>query len=274
MIHPTAIISPKARLDPSVQVGPYAIIDESVQLGAGCIVGPHVFLTGLLTAGVNNRFHAGCVIGDAPQDLKYDGTPTRVRIGDNNVFREHVTVHRATKPDGETVIGSNNLLMVFLGIEMTSVPSYAMVGFLKGRKLSSEAALKYVVYGAGAAGVMLYGISLLCGILGTPNLPEMAGALSRLAATGTTDKEEVIPFFDQRKEESLEYDITRLIAEVFPTEVQEFFQKYKDSFAGRGSPACPCSATSRTGQNARQGPRQSQDGYPGGFDSGCGRMDG
>lgn len=111
MIHPTAIISPQARLDPSVQVGPYAIIDEGVTLGAGCIVGPHVHLTGLLTAGTGNRFHAGCVIGDAPQDLKYDGTPTRVRIGDNNVFREHVTVHRATKPDGETVIGSNNLLM-------------------------------------------------------------------------------------------------------------------------------------------------------------------
>ena len=111
MIHPTAIISPKAKLDSSVQVGPYAIIDDGVELGAGCVVGPHVYLTGLLTVGVNNHFHAGCVIGDAPQDLKYDGTPTRVRIGDNNVFREHVTIHRATKPDGETIVGSNNLLM-------------------------------------------------------------------------------------------------------------------------------------------------------------------
>jgi len=111
MIHPTAIISPGAKLHPSVQVGPYAVIDEGVELGADCIVGPHVYLTGLLAVGTGNRFHAGCVIGDAPQDLKYDGTPTRVRIGDNNVFREHVTVHRATKPEGETVIGSNNLLM-------------------------------------------------------------------------------------------------------------------------------------------------------------------
>lgn len=111
MIHPTAIISSKAKLDATVQVGPYAIIDADVELGAGCVVGPHVYLTGLLSCGAGNRFHAGCVIGDAPQDLKYDGTPTRVRIGDNNVFREHVTVHRATKPDGETVIGSNNLLM-------------------------------------------------------------------------------------------------------------------------------------------------------------------
>lgn len=72
---------------------------------------------------------------------------------------------------------ANHLLMVFLAVEMTSVPSYAMVGFLKGRKASSEAALKYVVYGAGAAGVMLYGISLLSGLLGTAHLPSVAQAL-------------------------------------------------------------------------------------------------
>lgn len=78
---------------------------------------------------------------------------------------------------------ANHLLMVFLGIEMTSVPSYAMVGFLKGRRLSSEAALKYVVYGAGAAGVMLYGISLMSGILGTAHLPAMASALGEFATS-------------------------------------------------------------------------------------------
>jgi NADH-quinone oxidoreductase subunit N len=72
---------------------------------------------------------------------------------------------------------ANNLLILFLGIEMTSVPSYALVGFLKGRRLSSEASLKYVVYGAGAAGVMLYGTSLLAGILGTADLSEMAARL-------------------------------------------------------------------------------------------------
>ena len=76
------------------------------------------------------------------------------------------------------MISSNNLLMVFLGIEMTSVPSYAMVGFLKGRRTSSEAAFKYVVYGAGAAGVMLYGISLMAGLLGTASFPEMAVRLN------------------------------------------------------------------------------------------------
>ena len=111
MIHPSAIIHPQAKLDATVEVGPYAVIDAGVELGAQCVVGPQVYLTGVTTIGAHNRFHAGCVIGDAPQDLKYRDEPTRVRIGDHNVFREHATVHRATKTDGETIIGSNNYLM-------------------------------------------------------------------------------------------------------------------------------------------------------------------
>jgi UDP-N-acetylglucosamine acyltransferase len=111
MIHPTAIIHPKAQLDSTVEVGPYAIIDAHVTLGQGCMVGPHVFLTGHTSVGQKNRFHAGCVIGDAPQDLKYSGDPTRVRIGDQNVFREHVTVHRSNSLSEDTVIGSGNLFM-------------------------------------------------------------------------------------------------------------------------------------------------------------------
>ena len=111
MIHPTAIVHAKAKLNTTVRVGPYAVIDEGVELGADCVVGPHVYLTGLSTIGAHNRFHAGCVIGDAPQDVKYDGTPTELRIGDHNLFREHVTVHRSTKAGEETVIGSHNFLM-------------------------------------------------------------------------------------------------------------------------------------------------------------------
>ncbi|MEI7701054.1 MAG: NADH-quinone oxidoreductase subunit N [Planctomycetia bacterium] len=80
---------------------------------------------------------------------------------------------------------ANSLLMLFVAVEMASVPSYAMVGFLKGRKASSEAALKYVVYGAGAAGVMLYGISLLCGVLGTADMSLLAGRFAEAAAGGT-----------------------------------------------------------------------------------------
>jgi NADH-quinone oxidoreductase subunit N len=80
---------------------------------------------------------------------------------------------------------ANNLLMLFIGVEMTSVPSYAMVGFLKGRKVSSEAALKYVVYGAGAAGVMLYGISLVGGVLGTTDMSLLSQRLAEAAAGGS-----------------------------------------------------------------------------------------
>jgi UDP-N-acetylglucosamine acyltransferase len=111
MIHSTAIIHPQAKLDPTVNVGPYAVIDADVELGANCRVGPHVYLTGVTRIGAGNQFHAGCVIGDAPQDLKYKNEATRLRIGDHNVFREHVTVHRSNKLAEDTVIGSNNFLM-------------------------------------------------------------------------------------------------------------------------------------------------------------------
>jgi NADH-quinone oxidoreductase subunit N len=74
---------------------------------------------------------------------------------------------------------ANHLLMVFIGVEMASLPSYALAGFLKGRRQSSEAALKYVVYGGGAAGIMLYGISLLAGKFGTGYLPDLAALMSR-----------------------------------------------------------------------------------------------
>ena len=112
MIHPSAIVSPQARLDSTVEVGPHAVIDAGVSLGSGCVVGPGVYLTGQTAIGAGNRFHAGCVIGDAPQDLKYKGAPTRLVIGDRNVFREGVSVHRSTREEDATVIGSDNFLMV------------------------------------------------------------------------------------------------------------------------------------------------------------------
>jgi UDP-N-acetylglucosamine acyltransferase len=111
MIHSTAVIHPKARLDSTVVVGPYAVIEEHVVVGPNCRIGPHVHLTGHTTIGSHNQFHAGCVIGDAPQDLKYQDAPTRLRLGDHNVFREHVTVHRSNKIEEDTVLGSHNFLM-------------------------------------------------------------------------------------------------------------------------------------------------------------------
>jgi UDP-N-acetylglucosamine acyltransferase len=111
VIHPTAIIHPNAKLDPTVRVGPAAVIDPDVEVGPHCVIGPHAYLTGVTRIGSHNSFHAGCVIGDAPQDLKYHGEPTRVRIGDYNVFREHCTVHRSTDATGETTVGSHGFFM-------------------------------------------------------------------------------------------------------------------------------------------------------------------
>lgn len=121
MIHPTAIIHPTARLGANVRVGPYSVIDAGVELGADCVVGPQVYITGVTRIGAGNKFHAGAVIGDAPQDLKYKDAPSRLRIGDNNVFREHVTVHRSTKAEEETVIGSNCLFMACTHVGHNSV---------------------------------------------------------------------------------------------------------------------------------------------------------
>ncbi len=111
MIHPTAVVHKKAKLGARVSVGPYAVIDEHVTLGADCIVGAHTYVTGHTTAGAKNHFFAGAIIGEAPQDLKYRGEPTRLKIGDSNVFREHVTAHRSNTTREDTVIGSNNLFM-------------------------------------------------------------------------------------------------------------------------------------------------------------------
>lgn len=111
MIHPTAVIHPQAILGSNIQVGPHAVIDAGVQVGADCILGPNAYLTGRTIIGARNRFHAGCVIGGPPQDLKYKGDPTRLRIGDDNTFREHVTVNCSTTMEGETVLGSHILIM-------------------------------------------------------------------------------------------------------------------------------------------------------------------
>lgn len=111
MIHPTAVIDPQAQLDATVTVGPFAVIEAGVRLAAGCVVGPHVHLCGCTEVGEGNRFHAGCVIGDAPQDLKYHDESTGLEIGPRNIFREHVTVHRSNKMEERTRIGAGNFLM-------------------------------------------------------------------------------------------------------------------------------------------------------------------
>ena len=111
MIHPTAVLHPAAQVDPTAEIGPLTVIDAHVVVGPQCVIGPHVHLTGHTTLGARNRVHAGAVLGDAPQDVKYTDAPTRLRIGDDNLFREHVTVHRANKVEEDTVIGSQGFFM-------------------------------------------------------------------------------------------------------------------------------------------------------------------
>jgi UDP-N-acetylglucosamine acyltransferase len=111
-IHPTAIISPHTILGEDVQIGPYAVVDGPVRIGSGCVIGPQAYLCGPLTMGARNIVHAGAVIGERPQHMKYNDEETCVEIGDGNVFREHVTVHRGTSHSWKTVIGNNNYFMV------------------------------------------------------------------------------------------------------------------------------------------------------------------
>lgn len=113
-IHETAIVHPNAKIGRNVIIGPYAIIGENVEIGDNCIVGPHVVIEGWTTIGSGNRFHHGATIGGEPQDLKFRGEKSFVFIGDNNVFRENVTVNRGTEGGGsETRIGNNNLFMAY-----------------------------------------------------------------------------------------------------------------------------------------------------------------
>ena len=110
-IHPTAVIHPSAQLGEDCHIGPHAVIDANVILGARCQVGPGACITGHTRMGSGNRIHAGAVLGDAPQDFKYAGQPTRLIVGNDNVFREHVTVHRSNRLDEDTVLGDGNFLM-------------------------------------------------------------------------------------------------------------------------------------------------------------------
>lgn len=113
MIHPTAIISPKAELGRNVRVGPYCIIGANVTLGDECVLHSHVVLDGISTFGKNNEFFPFAAIGGKTQDLKYIGEPTALEVGTHNVFRENTTVHRGTHEELPTRIGSHNLFLCY-----------------------------------------------------------------------------------------------------------------------------------------------------------------
>jgi len=111
-IHPTAIVDPRACLEPGVRIGPFSIVGPEVVLGAGVEVGNHVTLESRVVLEAGVKVGHGSVLGGAPQDLKFkDGTPSGVRVGAGTVIREHVTIHRATTAEGWTEIGRNCLIM-------------------------------------------------------------------------------------------------------------------------------------------------------------------
>jgi UDP-N-acetylglucosamine acyltransferase len=113
-IDPRAVISSDAQLAPDVEVGPFAVIGPGVVIGAGTRVGPHAVINGPTVIGADNRIFQFASIGDAPQDMKYGGEPTRLVIGDRNTFREFVSINRGTVTGiGETRIGNDNLILAY-----------------------------------------------------------------------------------------------------------------------------------------------------------------
>ncbi|HMF74029.1 MAG TPA: acyl-ACP--UDP-N-acetylglucosamine O-acyltransferase [Bryobacteraceae bacterium] len=116
-IHPTAIIDPTVEIDADAEVGPYCIVGGGVSIGARTRLVAQVFLEGKLSIGRDNIFYPYCSCGVAPQDLKYKGELSEVRIGDRNTIREFVTIHRGTEGGGMvTSIGDHNLLMAYVHV--------------------------------------------------------------------------------------------------------------------------------------------------------------
>lgn len=117
MIHTTAIVSDKARIASDVEIGPYTIIGDDVEIGSGTRVYSHVVISGPTTIGNGNHIYQFASIGDDPQDKKYAGERTRLRIGDRNTIREFCTISRGTiQGKGETILGDDNWIMAYVHI--------------------------------------------------------------------------------------------------------------------------------------------------------------
>ena len=116
-VHPSAVVDPAARLADDVEVGPFAVVGPHVTAGPGTVIGPHAVVTGHTTLGARNRVFQFTSIGEIPQDRKYGGEPTRTSIGDDNVFREFVSIHAGTAQDrGVTSIGNGNWFLGYVHV--------------------------------------------------------------------------------------------------------------------------------------------------------------
>ena len=112
-IHPTAVVDKKAKLADGVEVGPYAIIGPDIEVGRSTKIGSHVVLEGHTTIGENCRIFTGACVGSIPQDLKYKGAKSFLKIGNNNILREYVTLNPGTHEESVTSIGDENLMMAY-----------------------------------------------------------------------------------------------------------------------------------------------------------------
>jgi UDP-N-acetylglucosamine acyltransferase len=110
-IHPTAIIDPRAEIEPDVDIGPYVVIDGPVKIGAGTRLMAHACVTGWTEIGAGNEIHPGAVVGGPPQDKAYKGGESYLKIGDRNIIREHVQIHRGTTAGSSTIVGNDNFFM-------------------------------------------------------------------------------------------------------------------------------------------------------------------
>ncbi len=120
-IHPTAVVSGKAEIDPSVSIGPFAVIEDNVYIAAESTIGPHAVIREFCRIGKNNTIDAHTIIGGHPQHTKFDRSETWVEIGDNNIIREGATIHRAFEPGAATKIGSSCILMSYAHVGHDSV---------------------------------------------------------------------------------------------------------------------------------------------------------
>jgi UDP-N-acetylglucosamine acyltransferase len=115
-IHPTAVIDPSTQVEEDVEIGAYTVIGPNCQIGANTVIGPHVVLEEYTLIGKECLIRAGAVLGGPPQDNKFKGERSYVRIGDRNQIREYVTIHRATGEEQSTTVGNDNLIMAYVHV--------------------------------------------------------------------------------------------------------------------------------------------------------------
>ena len=148
MIHPTAIVDPGSKIGANVKIGPYSLIGPDVEIGDNTEIGPHVIIKGHTRIGRDNRIFQFCSLGEAPQDKKYAGEPTRLEIGDRNTIREFCTFNLGTVQDaGVTKIGDDNWIMAYVHIAHDCIVGNKTI-FANGASLAGHVVVEdWVIFG-------------------------------------------------------------------------------------------------------------------------------